>query len=241
MLKPVQKKSLADAVFEQLRDEIVSGRMEPGTALPAERALCDMLDVNRGAVREALKKLEQAKLVSIQHGGATRVLDFRETAGLDLIAALVMDAHGRLDADVLHGVMELRSALATDIARRCATRGRARAGKLFEIVTEMEETDDLKALLDLNMAFWSELVDGSANVAYRLAYNSVRELLAEFPAVFASMLVDEITDVDAHRRIAEAVQTGEVDDAEFYARDLIERGELRVGKVADRMKSGGEA
>ena len=96
MFKPVEKKSLADAVFEQLRDQIVSGRMEPGEALPAERVLSEQLDVNRGAVREALKRLEQARLISIRHGGATRVLDYRTNAGTDLLAELLIDANGVL-------------------------------------------------------------------------------------------------------------------------------------------------
>ena len=234
MLKPVEKKSLSDAVFEQLRDEIVSGRMEPGTTLPAERALCDMLNVNRGAVREALKKLEQARLVSIQHGGATRVLDFRETAGLDLIATLVTDAGGKLDAEVLRGVMELRSAMGADIARRCAARDPERGGVLRAIAEKMNaHKGDLVGLLELNIAFWDELVNGSKNVAYRLAYNSVRATLSELGAVFGSILADEITDADTHTRIARAVAAGAVDDAEFYARDLLSRGEARIHKIAD--------
>lgn len=233
MFKPVEKKSLSDAVFEQLRDEIVSGRMEPGSTLPAERALCEMLNVNRGAVREALKRLEQAKLVSIQHGGATRVLDFRETAGLDLIASLVTDAKGKIDGEVVQGFMELRSAVGTDIARRCAARSPERGETLRQIADDMAGANgNLERLLELNMRFWNELVDGSDNVAYRLVYNSVRQLLDELPGVFAPILSDETTDAEAHQKIAAAVSAGNVDDAEFYARDLISRGEDRMGKVA---------
>lgn len=233
MLKPVEKKSLSDAVFEQLRDEIVSGRMEAGSTLPAERALCEMLNVNRGAVREALKKLEQARLVQIQHGGATRVLNFHETGGLDLIATLVMRSDGQINPKVARGVMELRSALGSDIARRCAQRDPGRSVALFDVATRMESAgDDLGALLELNMEFWTELVDGSGNVAYRLAYNTVRDLLDELSSAFAAMLSEETTDIETHRRIATAVRDGEVDDAEFYARDLMSRGEERVSRIA---------
>lgn len=236
MLKPVEKKSLSDAVFEQLRDEIVSGRMEPGSTLPAERALCDMLNVNRGAVREALKKLEQARLISIQHGGGSRVLDFRETGGLDLIAALVTKADGSLNPEVARGVMELRSALGADIARRCAERDPGRGEALRTIVSKMrreEEEGDLEQLLEYNMAFWDQMIDGSGNVAYRLAFNSVRDLLAQMSGVFATLLAEEITDSETHGLIADAVAASEVDDAEFYTRDLVTRGEVRVGKIAD--------
>ncbi len=51
VLKPVRRQSLSDAVFDQLRDRIVSGAMRAGDPLPAERALCEALGVNRGAVR----------------------------------------------------------------------------------------------------------------------------------------------------------------------------------------------
>ena len=74
--KPVKKKSLATAVFEQLRDRILQGKLKPGENLPSERILVERLQVNRGAVREGLKRLEQAGLVSITQGGATSVLDF---------------------------------------------------------------------------------------------------------------------------------------------------------------------
>lgn len=57
MLKPVRKQSLSDAVFTQLRDQIVSGALAPGEPLPAERLLCEALGVNRGSVREALRRL----------------------------------------------------------------------------------------------------------------------------------------------------------------------------------------
>ena len=54
MYEPEKKKSVSDVVFDQLRDQIVSGVLLPGEALPGERQLCEMLEVNRGAVREAL-------------------------------------------------------------------------------------------------------------------------------------------------------------------------------------------
>lgn len=233
MLKPIEKKSLSDAVFEQLRDRIVSGDFEPGSSLPAERALCDMLGVNRGAVREALKRLEQARLVSIQHGGATRVLDFRENAGTDLLAALVLRRDGSVDPGVVRGVMELRSALGADIARRCAERTPEAGQELLAVAERMRQAQSgLEGLLAMNMEFWAILVDGARNVAYRLVYNSVAEMLEQFDTIFRAVLSEEISDAQAHERIARAVSAGDVDDAEFYARDLMSRGERRVGQIA---------
>ena len=121
-LKPVARKSLSDAVFDQLSQEIVQGRMRPGTPLPSERSLCDMLRVNRGAVREALKRLSQAGLILIQHGGGTRVLDFKQTASLDLLDHLLFRHDGTIDLRVARSVMEMRAVMAPDIARLAARR-----------------------------------------------------------------------------------------------------------------------
>src|SRR5690606_16024826 len=99
--------------------------MAPGSPLPAERVLCEALGVNRGAVREALKRLQQSRLVSVRHGGTSQVLDFRATGGLDLLADLLVAPSGELDVGVVRAVVEMRSALAPDIARRAAERAQA--------------------------------------------------------------------------------------------------------------------
>ena len=235
MFKPIERKSLSDSVFEQLRDQIVRGEMPPGTALPSERALCDMLEVNRGAVREALKMLEQSRLVAIQHGGATRVLDFRETAGTDLLSQLLLGADGEVDFEVARSIMELRTALGADIARRCAAKNPNVGQALDEVVEQMRvQKRDMMALQQHNMLFWHTLVMGAKNIAYELAYNSIRDIHEQFDGVMAQIIVDEIRDVDAHARIASAVAARDADEAEFLARDLLKRGEERVSEVAER-------
>ena len=93
-LQKIERNSVSDAVYDQLSREILEGRMSAGQTLPAERALCQMLGVNRGAVREALKRLSQAGLVQVRHGGGATVLDFRETAGMDLLSGLLFSSDG---------------------------------------------------------------------------------------------------------------------------------------------------
>lgn len=237
--KPVERKSLSDAVFEQLRDQIVSGQLDVGAPLPSERVLCEMLDVNRGAVREALKRLEQARLVSIQQGGATRVLDFRATAGTDLLAELLVGADGELNFDVARSMMEMRTALGSDIARRCAQRADV-AASLDAIVAQMRPVArDLVALQQLDMAFWSELVQGANNIAYRLTFNSIRDVHERFGAVLGEILGDELRDIDAHQRLARHIQAKDPDAAELEARDLLSRGESKMNALAQRMRKEG--
>ena len=53
----------------------------PGEALPSERRLAEVLGVSRPAVREALQRMTQTRLLEVRHGGATTVRDFRSTPG----------------------------------------------------------------------------------------------------------------------------------------------------------------
>jgi GntR family transcriptional repressor for pyruvate dehydrogenase complex len=71
-LQPVSRRSVPDDVFEQVLGEVVSGALGPGEALPSERRLAEVLGVSRPAVREALQRMTQTRLVEVRHGGATR-------------------------------------------------------------------------------------------------------------------------------------------------------------------------
>ena len=64
--------TLSGQIYSQLRAEILSDRYAAGDALPSERRLSEELETNRHAVREALKRLQQAGLVAISQGPSPR-------------------------------------------------------------------------------------------------------------------------------------------------------------------------
>src|ERR1041385_8369509 len=112
--KAVQRQPLSESVYRQLADKIVRRELAPGAALPSERELSDLLGVNRGAVREAIKRLQQAGLVAVRHGGNHVVLDFHAEGGLELLPSLLLDASGNVSPSVAKSVMAMRSSIAPD-------------------------------------------------------------------------------------------------------------------------------
>src|SRR5579872_502849 len=64
---------LSAIVISELIDRIVSGEYSPGSLLPPEPALCQLFDVSRSVVREALKVLEEKGLVTVRQGQGTLV------------------------------------------------------------------------------------------------------------------------------------------------------------------------
>jgi DNA-binding FadR family transcriptional regulator len=241
-LRPVQRQSLSDAVFEQLREQILRGERRPGSTLPAERALCDALGVNRSAVREALRRLEQAGLVVVRQGGASRVRDFRDSTSLDLLATLLVQPDGRFDPRVVQSIVEMRSALGPDVARLAATRGGdACADRLDAVVASMGAAGgDLSRLQDLATEWWGHLGDGSSNVAYRLAFNALHATYDRVRALLARALEAELTDVGAYAGIAAAVRDGDAERAERRARALLQRGEGGVLGALERVAAARE-
>lgn len=76
-----------DQIAGALIQDILSGHYRVSERLPSERDLAVRFDANRGAVREAMKKLEQIGLADVQPGGA-RVKD-KDEASLDVISHLL--------------------------------------------------------------------------------------------------------------------------------------------------------
>jgi GntR family transcriptional regulator len=74
-LRPARAKSqtLTEATEQELRDAIARGLYRPGSQLPAESELVQLLGVSRTVVREALRLLEEDGLITRRHGVGTFV------------------------------------------------------------------------------------------------------------------------------------------------------------------------
>jgi GntR family transcriptional regulator len=68
-----ERKTLTEIAQQELRQAITGGTFRPGSQLPTEAQLCEMLSVSRTVVREALRVLEDDGLVSRRHGVGTFV------------------------------------------------------------------------------------------------------------------------------------------------------------------------
>ncbi len=163
----------SEAIADQLRDEILRGRYRVGERLPSERDLAERYGVHRGAVREAMKRLEQLGIVFIKPGGA-RVAPL-ESASVDVIEHLLR-LESPPDPDLVDQVVEVASALFTTSARLCAERAnetqragvRALVGELGRADLEGEERFELlEALGDV-------FVEASGNMVLKMIRRAVR-------------------------------------------------------------------
>ncbi|MEM7217190.1 MAG: GntR family transcriptional regulator [Pseudomonadota bacterium] len=96
------------AIAEALIEDVLSQRYRVGERLPSERDLATRFEANRGAVREAMKRLEQLGLARIEPGGAR--VNPLSLASLDVVGYLM--ARGTLpDAGLIDQILTVFSAL----------------------------------------------------------------------------------------------------------------------------------
>jgi len=79
-------------------ESIWNNHFPPGSLLPAERELSELIGVTRTTLREVLQRLSRDGWITIQHGKPTRVNDYWQTSGLNILDTLArLDDSGSLD------------------------------------------------------------------------------------------------------------------------------------------------
>lgn len=236
----VRKQSLSESAYRQLSDKILRNEYAPGDPLPAERELSEALQVNRGAVREAIKRLQQAGLVAVRHGSKHVVRDYLSEGGLELLPNLLVDKQGRLNGAVVRSIMAMRSSLAPDIAAAAAKKGgKALAEELDALLSQMRaDQKDLKALQDHALAFWQKLVARGGNIAFRLAFNSMTKTYTQVWDVLTPVLEKEFRDFDNLGAIAKAVRQGDAGRAREAGLRHVEIGRSALERALRKLDGG---
>jgi DNA-binding FadR family transcriptional regulator len=232
-LAPVAAAPLSEQVYRRLLDAILADEFVEGI-LPSERDLAATFEVNRHAVREALKRLQQARLVEVSQGGSTRVLDYRTEGRLDLLADLLVRA-GQVDWKVARSALEMRASIGADAAALCAKRAPKTHKSLLKTAAAMAtHLDDLRALDADNVAFWTAIVEGSANLLYRLSLNTLLDGLKILDVSLGNDSVyqlarDEYVEVDELREVADAIGAGDSERARQSAYAHLRRTVIAAG------------
>lgn len=74
-LRTQTKSALSDRIAVAMMESIACGQLPPGTRLPPERAIADVLSASRVSVRKALARLKTDGYVQAVQGSGTRVVD----------------------------------------------------------------------------------------------------------------------------------------------------------------------
>ena len=219
------RRLLPSEVAAQIRAKILDGSFAPGDRLPPERELAARLRVNRSSIREALKKLEELRLVDIQQGSGTRVRA-TEQASFELVWTLVFPA-GPENVHWIRELMELGEVLWPGVLRIGLARASDR--EIDAAAAEIRRVADP----GLNVG---DFVDGLRElqpVIARLTRNRVMILLANSMTRFLAQrgLVQDMLERVADRRqllpllqrLALATSARDAETAQRTGREILRR------------------
>ena len=206
-LEPLHRRSVVDEAVDAMRARILHGHWAPGHAVPTEKELTEALGVSRSTVREALNRLASSGLIAIPHGGTKRVLDWRDHAGIEVLADLLVDPDGQLNPAVVRSAVEMRAAIAPDVARLAAHhRNDEQAEALVRLAAGLDHIDDLEAMHGADPRVVDPAGARQRQPRYRLAYNTLRHTYTEGREPLRAVIADEIRAAGRYQAIARAVQ-----------------------------------
>jgi len=205
--------SVPEVVERHLVQLIDSGRLIAGQRLDAERTIAADLGVSRAAVRDALARMESAGLVERRQGSGTRVVE-RLPSSAELAARLREHA-----AERAHSA-ELRRVLEPEIARLAAARAEPHhLDRLDELVAAAVASTETEDSVRLDVAFHVAVAAAAGNPLLL----TMSELATSWTA--GPRLYSHLDDrgrrasVDGHRRIADAIRSGDAATAATAMRE----------------------
>lgn len=212
--------SLHERTTERLRTMIVRGKLEQGAVL-VEADLCDMLDVSRTPLREAMKILAAQGLIELRANRSA------------LIATMSIEGIADLFA-VMSNVERQAAELA---ARRIGKDDLARLHRLQDEIEAFGEAGDLEGYFQANQKIHCLIAaaGGSATL------NEVHDLLfprTEWARYFALRSLRRWREsIGEHREILEALDLGQAERAgRLMAEHVLHTGQQVIEKLTEAGK-----
>ncbi len=223
------KKGAVQEVTDALRRRILRGELAPGAALPGERDLAEELGVSRLTLRSAIAHLESEGLLRPVHGSGTRVLDYRESGGVDLLGPLAHTALAERDIpgglEVLASLLELRRAVAVEVIGLAADRATVEEMRAMRAHVALLATQilDARAFMHADLAFARMLVRATNNIAFELLFNTVVRTVEQHPGFEIAFYANAPATLAVYGRLLDRIEARDASRARATASRLLAR------------------
>jgi DNA-binding GntR family transcriptional regulator len=222
---PITRGEWPRAVYRQLREQIVRGRLAPGSPL-IETELADRLRLSRTPVRSALQRLHQEGLI-LEAGGA-RLFKY-------VVAPLT-----RADGESLyHVIAELDGLAAHDASRLPTSDRRPLVDRLRAINRQLRAAGraDPHTLYQLDRSFHHAYMETGGTPRLRALYQVIEGHEERYARVYYVMLLPETikSSVREHEVIIRALARGDSAAAHQAARANWRNSAARLGQTIERL------
>jgi DNA-binding FadR family transcriptional regulator len=94
---------------------------------------------------------------------------------------------------------------------------------------------DLRELQRLVMEYWGQIVTGTGNIAYQLAYNSLDATYLSIEAELTFVLAAELNCLDEYKRLKYCISQGDATGAAETARGIVHRGQRALSSILEAL------
>ena len=206
-----KKAKRALSLAQHIVRDIEAGAHAPGDRLPREEEMIARYDVARATLREALRFLELQGVIHLQLGRSGGPVVARPQTG-DFANSRSLILHF-MDAD-LRGLLELREAIAADVAAYAAQRATTGdLSALADCLKELERNEAGGQFEELNRRFHDLLGWASGNPLFGLLTSTLHLITREFSHSLGYSAQERAVQLRFLRRVLEAVRTGDSEAA----------------------------
>lgn len=205
--------TLSSRLVAGMRNAIIDGRLEPGRHLK-ERELCEMFQVSRSLVREAVQKLAAEELITlVPHRGPTVSL---------------IDRRAARELYRVRGVLE--GLAFAEFTEHAGEEARAELLRLAGELGALTEADPPQSLLDAKNAFYRCALDGCGNRVVKQMFTQLNNRIVQLRRLSMSRpgrLAEAVREIGA---IVDAVRRRDA----AAAREAAQRHVASAARIADQ-------
>ena len=212
----IQKKSLADMVAEQLRQQITEGVYGIGDKLPTEPELMKTFRVGRSSIREAVKLLVNMGVVQVRQGSGTFVAEPSDNDD----GSIKMRNADRTELDEVRKILDI--AIVEKAVARRTEKDIERMQSSLEARKANAKNGLLKECIEADLNFHIAIADATRNRILADIYRSASaHLLSEFNRIYDSTdcFVNSQT---SHEKLLRYLIAGDLKNARKMAAKIVE-------------------
>jgi len=230
----IKAKSPAGFAEQYIVESIWNGGFPPGSILPAERELSELIGVTRTTLREVLQRLARDGWLTIQHGKPTKVNNFWETSSLNILETLAqLDQEGI--PDLVDNLLSARTNISAIYVRGALKNNPENAIASLQAYESIEDTGEAFAQFDyeLNKA----LVVASGNSIYLLILNGFRGLYSRIGRLYFTHPKGREISREYYQTLIELAKENKFDESIMAVRKYgVESGKLWADLKEDVLK-----
>lgn len=229
VFQPLGRKNAYEEVGEQIRRLILTRKLRPSHRLPTERDLAEQFGVSRVVIREAIRSLERAGLLTVKKGprGGIFVAQEYERPISDSIINLLIGG-----AASLNDLFEVRLQIEPYAARRATeVATQAELDAIAALLQDCEKAgDNFAELRAYNIDFHRAILRAAHNPVMAILGDAVCQILSDR----IKGVANEQTTLAAfamHKKIFAAVASRQAAKAETLMREDLQTTGRRLSKL----------